>query len=169
MNAVVYHLPLTTYHFVIVKTLSHPDCLAEITGRLRTVRADSERRWGAMSAHQMICHLADGCRMALGDKPVNEAAVPVPRALLRWMVLYGPLRWPSGVPTSPELDQRCGGTVPGDFAADVRLLEALLERMVRRGSGDPWARHPLFGRMSRAAWLRWGYRHADHHLRQFGA
>jgi hypothetical protein len=28
--------------------------------------------------------------------------------------------------------------------------------------------HPIFGPMSEAAWLRWGYLHADHHLRQFG-
>ncbi len=28
--------------------------------------------------------------------------------------------------------------------------------------------HPFFGAMSRQEWLRWGYLHADHHLRQFG-
>lgn len=28
--------------------------------------------------------------------------------------------------------------------------------------------HPIFGRLSRAAWLRWAYLHMDHHLRQFG-
>jgi hypothetical protein len=28
--------------------------------------------------------------------------------------------------------------------------------------------HPFFGPMSREDWLRWGYLHADHHLRQFG-
>jgi hypothetical protein len=28
--------------------------------------------------------------------------------------------------------------------------------------------HPIFGPMSDAAWLRWGYLHMDHHLRQFG-
>jgi hypothetical protein len=29
--------------------------------------------------------------------------------------------------------------------------------------------HPMFGSMKRADWLRWGYLHADHHLRQFSA
>jgi Protein of unknown function (DUF1569) len=152
-----------------VKTLADGDRLAEIVARLRTVRPDSVGRWGRMSAHQMICHLADGCRMALGDKRVKETAVPIPRALLRWMVLSMPLPWPHGIPTSPEIDQRCGGTVPEDFAADVSRLEALLDTMTKRGANGPWARHPLFGRMSPAAWLRWGYRHAEHHLRQFGA
>jgi hypothetical protein len=27
--------------------------------------------------------------------------------------------------------------------------------------------HPIFGPMSRSAWLRWAYLHMDHHLRQF--
>ena len=30
-------------------------------------------------------------------------------------------------------------------------------------------RHPFFGAMSPNQWLRWGYLHTDHHLRQFGA
>jgi hypothetical protein len=56
-----------------------------------------------------------------------------------------------------------------DFAADVAQLEALLESAVTRiGTADCPA-HPIFGRMSEAAWLRWGYLHVDHHLRQFGA
>jgi hypothetical protein len=29
--------------------------------------------------------------------------------------------------------------------------------------------HPIFGAMSAGDWLRWGYLHMDHHLRQFGA
>ncbi len=107
--------------------------------------------------------------MALGEKVVKETAVPIPRPMLRWMVLYGPLRWPSGVPTSPELDQCGGGTAPEDFAADVGRLEALLRAMSTGGANGRWPRHPLFGRMSRADWMRWGYLHADHHLRQFGA
>jgi len=32
-----------------------------------------------------------------------------------------------------------------------------------------WPSHPILGGMSDAAWLRWGYLHMDHHLRQFGA
>jgi len=30
------------------------------------------------------------------------------------------------------------------------------------------ATHPLFGPMNYEDWMRWGYLHADHHLRQFG-
>jgi hypothetical protein len=152
-----------------MKTLAHEGCEAEIVRRLRTVRHDSTRRFGRMSAHQMVCHLSDGCRMATGGRRVTGATGPFKRTLVKWIVLYLPLRWPAGIPTSPEIDQECGGTRPVHFAADVAELEALLELMTTREEGAEWSRHPVFGRMSRAAWLRWAYLHTDHHLRQFGA
>ncbi len=31
-----------------------------------------------------------------------------------------------------------------------------------------FASHPVFGELSEWEWMRWGYLHADHHLRQFG-
>jgi hypothetical protein len=122
-----------------------------------------------MSPHQMVCHLSDGCRMATGLKSVTRPTGLVPRRLVKWMVLRIPVRWPAGVPTSPEIDQHCGGTRPVDFTADVAELVALLEGMTTRQEGFEWPVHPVFGRMSRGEWLRWAYLHADHHLRQFGA
>lgn len=151
-----------------MKTLARQDCRTEILRRLRTLRADSAARWGHMSAHQMVCHLADACRMATGDKAVARARPPLPPALMKWIALYLPLPWPAGVPTTPEIDQQCGGTRPADFAADVAQLETLLTALVTRDEQLPWPPHPYFGSMSAGDWLRWGYLHASHHLRQFG-
>ena len=152
----------------MVKTLAHDACTAEIVRRLRTLRPDTPRLWGRMSSHQTICHLADGYRMAVGQKRVAETGGPLHRTVLKALVLYGPLRWPAGVPTSPELDQRHEGTTPAEFASDLLELERLLAFLCSRPADFRWSRHPVFGRMSRAWWLRWGYLHADHHLRQFG-
>jgi hypothetical protein len=66
------------------------------------------------------------------------------------------------------VDQEAGGTEPGDFAADLKQLEALVEIVTKPASGYRWPAHPIFGTMSEAAWLRWAYLHMDHHLRQFG-
>jgi hypothetical protein len=89
--------------------------------------------------------------------------------VVKWIALYLPVRWPPGIPTRPEIDQECAGRKPGDFAADVAELEALLEIVATRGKDVEWPTHPVFGRISRSAWLRWAYLHMDHHLRQFGA
>ena len=118
----------------------------------------------------MICHLADALRMALGEKPVTPASNPLQRTLVKWIALYAPLPWPAGVPTSPEIDQqREGCTPPVDFASDVADVEALLQLVVARTKTLGQSPHPVFGPMSDAAWLRWGYLHTNHHLRQFGA
>ena len=149
-----------------MKTLAREDCRAEIVRRLRSIRSDSAPRWGRMSAHQMVCHLADACRMATGQKAVAPVRGRVPPVLIKWIALYLPLRWPRGIATVPELDQHGGGTEPVDFAADLAAAEALLESLTTH---DTWSPHPMFGRMSRSDWMRWGYVHTAHHLEQFGA
>lgn len=152
-----------------MKTLARRRDKDEILRRLKHVHADSVRRWGRMSAHQMVCHLCDSSRMALGQKPVSPATGLPQRTLLKWIVLYAPTPWPPGVLTRPEIDQECGGTRPAHFAADVHELEYLVELMTAEPSRMHGQVHPIFGRMSRGAWLRWAYLHIDHHLRQFGA
>lgn len=117
----------------------------------------------------MVCHLSDSCRMATGQKPVSDSTGWRQRTVVKWIALYLPLRWPAGILTRPEIDQQLAGTRPVDFATDLAELEALLELVTTREKGFDWPVHPIFGRMSQAAWLRWAYLHMDHHLRQFGA
>jgi hypothetical protein len=154
-----------------VKSLARPRDKAELLGRLRVLRPDSARRWGRMSAPQMVCHVADAFRMGMGRKPVSDATGPLQRTIVKWVALYLPVRWPGGrIVTRPEIDQQLAGcTGPGDFAADVAEIAALLEEFTAPARTFDWPAHPIFGRMSEADWLRWGYLHTDHHLRQFGA
>ncbi|HEY2945513.1 MAG TPA: DUF1569 domain-containing protein [Vicinamibacteria bacterium] len=152
-----------------MKTLARPHDKTEIGRRLRDVRPESVGRWGRMSAHQMVCHLSDSFRMAIGRKPVSPATSLLQRTIVKWIALYLPVAWPPGIPTSPEIDQCVGGTRPADFEADVAELEALMELFTAPAKSFEWQLHPIFGRMSEAAWLRWAYVHMDHHLRQFGA
>ena len=151
-----------------MKTMTSEPCRTEILQRLRALRPESTPRWGRMSAHQMVCHLADTFRMALGEKPVSEVGSPLRQRFIKFIALYTPLPWPPDLQTRPEVDQLCGGTGPVDFAQDLREVERLAMVMLSRPRGAAWARHPIFGRMSRRAWLRWAYLHTDHHLRQFG-
>ncbi|MGB2714245.1 MAG: DinB family protein [Vicinamibacterales bacterium] len=151
-----------------MKTLAHPADAAEILRRLQNVRANSARRWGRMTAHQMICHLGDSARMALGRTRVVPTGGMIHRTLVKVVALYAPFTWRTGILTNPEIDQECGGTKPAEFRADVKDLEALVEVMTTDAANLDGQVHPIFGRLSRAAWLRWAYLHMDHHLRQFG-
>ncbi len=151
------------------KTLARERDQQELLRRLGALRADTPRRWGRMTAHQMVCHLSDGYRLLLGERTARPASIPVLRPFIKLFALYVPQSWPPGVKTMPEFDQMIGGTKPVTFDADVAQLAAFIERVAReRRGGRTGPVHPIFGRMSASAWLRWGYLHADHHLRQFG-
>jgi hypothetical protein len=135
--------------------------------RVRRLAPDSTRQWGRMTPHQAVCHLSDSFRAMMGRSHVSPATTFVSRTLMRWMALSTPVKWPAGVRTRPEVDQEIGGTTPVDFDRDRLALEALMEEFAGRTSADLQP-HPMFGRLSTAEWQRWGYRHLDHHLRQFG-
>ncbi len=149
-----------------MKNLSDKAARQEIIRRLQTIQPDSSRRWGRMSAHQMICHLSDSFRRALGERQASNLP---PSKLLKFFALYAPIRWPHGVKTRPEMDQEIGGTRPLEFQSDKQELLRLLDRFTSRPPEFAWAPHPMFGSMSRQDVMRWGYLHMDHHLRQFGA
>lgn len=152
-----------------MRTLGRPADEAEIRERLRAVRPDSRALWGRMCCHEMLCHLADSVRMAFGERDVKPVGGPLDRTLVKWLALWAPLRWPHGLPTLPEIDPRRAGSHPEAFAADRAVFEALLGRMTAEAERLDRRPHPLFGPLSRRDWLRWGWVHADHHLRQFGA
>ncbi|HUK29923.1 MAG TPA: DUF1569 domain-containing protein [Candidatus Acidoferrum sp.] len=150
-----------------MKTLANPRDKKEILERLARVRVDSRRRWGSMSANQMICHLSDSFRVSLGEKHASPSTSAFKRTVIKWIALRGPMPWPHGVKTRPEVDQLIGGTRPTDFDSDVATLLVLMERFC--SSQGEFAAHPMFGQLSRAERKRHAYLHMDHHLRQFGA
>ena len=117
-----------------------------------------------MTAPQMVAHLADSLRMALGDIVCAPKKSPIRFTPLKQVVIYW-LPFPKGVPTAVELITRA----PADWQSEVADLSSLLDHFARRDRHGKWPDHPVFGRMHGASWGVLVYRHMDHHLRQFGA
>ena len=137
---------------------------AEIVRRLQSLSASSTRKWGSMDVAGMLQHLRLSTDMALGDLPVPSVNKrPFQMFPLKHLIIYV-FPFPKGAPTAPEL-------VPSgaSFEDERSSLIELLERLgpgPRDGAGPA---HPLFGPMT---WRQWGvatYKHANHHLKQFGA
>ena len=151
-----------------MKTLGNSPDLAEIQTRQQQLRADSTCQWGKMNAHQMLCHLSDSFQLVMGEREYEMRDNIFSRTLMKWLALQLPLTWPRGVPTGPTVDQEIGGTPPDDFERDRARLLMLLDRFVAMRRDFQFRPHPFFGSMSNPEWMRWGYLHCDHHLRQFG-
>jgi len=151
-----------------MKELGNPEVQREIVSRLVLLKPSDRPRWGRMTPGEMLCHLRDSYHAATGDKPVSPATGPVQRTFIKWFALNVPLHWPRNMPTRPEVEQGKGGTPPAAFDADRAQLLATIERFTSAQRDFAWHPHPIFGPMTELDWMRWGYLHADHHLRQFG-
>lgn len=150
-------------------TLQEESVCDSVLIRVRFLEPRSRRYWGKMNAHEMICHLTDSFRMAMGSKQASPATGIIQRTIMKWGALHSPIPWPRGASTVPELEQGKGGTPPGDFEADRSALIGAIYEFRRSEEYLKTARHPVFGSMTVEEWQRWGYLHVDHHLRQFGA
>lgn len=156
----------------MLASLADPRERAAIETRLASITPASERRWGRMTAPQMICHLTDAFRASLGERTGGKPMRPPPlvgRTLVKWGALYTPIPWPHGLRTTATADQERGGTPPVEFARDVAELRASMDRFVRELPAISQRTHFIFGTLTPWEWARWGWRHMNHHLRQFGA
>ena len=139
-----------------------------IVDRLHRLRPDASRKWGRMTAPEMICHLNDSFLVSLGEKEASSKANIFSRTVMKFVALNVPAPWPKDLPTMPEVKQGIGGTCPSDFQTDRDQLLRTFERFCVPDPSVGQHPHPLFGIMSVEHWMRWGYLHTDHHLRQFG-
>jgi hypothetical protein len=143
-------------------TLLNPAEREAILHRLRRLEPSSRPRWGRLTAPGMICHLGDALRVSLGDVPAQRVDTLPRRTLLKWMVVYSPMPVPAGrIQTAPEmLTSR-----PTTWEQDLAQVERLIGRLA---AAPVTAAHPFFGPLSHGGWGRLGWKHVDHHLRQFG-
>jgi hypothetical protein len=138
---------------------------AEIVRRLQSLSASSTGRWGSMDVVAMLQHLCLSARMTVGELSLpssNKRAFQM--FPLKHLILHV-LPFPKGAPTAPGLKPSSSGSFETERAALLDLIERI-GTGPREGGGPA---HPLFGPLT---WREWGvvtYKHADHHLKQFGA
>lgn len=148
-------------------SLSASGTLESLVSRIESVRLDSTRQWGRMTTAQMLVHLSDSFLTVTGKRPVAKSAETfMSRTVIKALAIHSPMPWPKGVPTMKEVDAERDGRKPGEFERDRRETIALLRAFAAPGS--TFVRHPIFGQMSHSEWMKWGFGHVDHHLRQFG-
>ena len=144
-----------------MKSFFDVDVRAELMARVQKVTPESRAQWGKMNAEQMLMHLTQSLRMAVGELAVKSKKLPLRYPPLRQLVVYV-LPWPKGSPTAPEL-------IPSNCESmeNCKREIARLADVFAAHSGA-WPEHPAFGKLSRGGWGVLVRRHIDHHLRQFG-
>jgi len=143
-------------------SLFDPDARAALVARLQRLTPDTQPTWGRLSARQMVAHVNDALRMGTGELATAPVGGPLRYPPLKQLIIYL-LPFPRSTPTAPELLAR----QPGEWAAEQADFAALIGVIGTREGATAWPDHPAFGRMSARDWGVLGWRHVDHHWRQF--
>ena len=145
------------------RSLSNDQARQDLLDRLERLTPEARPLWGKMTAPQMLAHLVDWMLMIRGDLRTVPIKTYVRYPPMKQFAIYW-MPWPKGVPTAREL-------LPGrpvNWGPERELLRQYMQSYPELESRGSWPEHPAFGNMTTRAWGVLGYRHTDHHFRQFG-
>lgn len=146
-----------------MKTMFSAGDRAAIVERINRLTPEHSPKWGKMNVSQMIVHLADAVRMATGELPVKSKKLPVRFSPIKELIIYV-FPFPKSAPTAKELLSR----VPAEWTNEREDLLRQIDHLATLAGKTDWPDHPAFGKLSRTDWGVLGYKHCDHHLKQFG-
>src|SRR5437660_10743993 len=112
-----------------MKSIWDPHAQREIHDRIATLSADRRGQWGKMTPQQMVCHLTESLRMALGDLKVAPKRLPIRYPPLKQLIIYV-APFPKNAPTAPELIVTA---TPHEWNRDGDGLQAQLHGLLDRG------------------------------------
>ena len=146
----------------IMKTTLNKADREDLIRRIEMLHADSTPRWGKMNPYQMAKHCSQWEEMALGHAKYKRMFLGYlfGKIALKDMLKDEPVK--PNLPTVPSFRITGSGDVDDEKAKWISLLREQdnlrLETIV----------HPFFGKMTPEQTGFIAYKHADHHLKQFG-
>jgi hypothetical protein len=141
----------------------------EYTKKLLGLDANAPAVWGKMNVLQMIEHMSDYVRIANG-KSVYALHTPADRLLKMQSFLMSekPFQENTPNPLMPETPPAAKHDTKEDAIAE---LQQELNNFFRVFDANPSLKHinPFFGELDYPMQIQLLYKHATHHLKQFGA
>ncbi len=146
-----------------MKSVFDPNVREELINRVNALDLQSSAHWGKMDVFQMMKHCTLHEDMVLGKLKIKRVFIgyllgpPLLKKILKNDKPFG-----KNAPTSPLLKTT---KESGDINQQKKEWIDRIEQYGNYGDGFI---HPFFGPMTREQVGLFAYKHADHHLRQFG-
>ncbi len=137
----------------------------EIIGRIRSLNANQQALWGKMKVFEMVSHCIKCDDMF--QSPTNMKQVFIGRLIGKFVlnkILKDDSQFGKNSPTAPVLKTEGES---GDLEQEKEVWMGRIRKY--EGFANNTFSHPFFGKMTIEQIGRMTYKHADHHLRQFGA
>lgn len=134
----------------------------ELIRRIDMLNDASTPRWGKMNVYQMAKHCSMWEEMALGHKTYKRMFMGYlfGKIALKDMLKDEPIK--QNLPTVPSFKVTDSGDVTAEKTNWISLLKEYDHSTVET------IMHPFFGKMTPEQIGILDYKHADHHLKQFG-
>ncbi|MDX1955383.1 MAG: DUF1569 domain-containing protein [Chitinophagaceae bacterium] len=145
-----------------IKSLFDPVAKQEILDRIELLTPDTQRVWGKMDVAQMMAHLQKPIGVALGTHEVKGNFIRRLILPLFKKMLYDEKPYKRSLPT----DKTFIITDPRIFEQEKKILMDMIHQFTPQNMATEV--HPVFGRMTKENWSKAMWKHADHHLKQFG-
>lgn len=148
-----------------MKSVFETSTREELINRINSLSMQSDAQWGKMNVCQMLKHCTLCDEMFLGKIKIKRVLIG---RLLGKMILKKVLKdnspFGKNSPTSPVLKTT-------SYSGDINLQKKEWTNSIEQFQqyNNPNFIHPFFGPMTKEQVGFFTYKHADHHLRQFGA
>jgi len=146
-------------------SLFNPQDNQQLIERLKSLKPEAQAEWGKMNVSQMLAHVQEPLKMALGDLVLKRSLVSVLFGKSIKNKLLREEQFARNYPTAKQFRM----TDLRHFEKERENLIPIIQKFVTAGSaGITDKPHPFFGKMSPAEWDTIQWKHIDHHFRQFG-
>lgn len=136
----------------------------EIINRIDELHPNSKPMWGKMSVSQMLAHCIEPIKVAMGETKLKRNLFGILFGKTAKKKLISESPFPKNLPTVKSFLV----TNEPDFYASQQSLKDAIQKMYDTDKKEMAARpHPFFGKMTENEWGVLGYKHLDHHLKQF--
>ena len=151
---------------VMKKNLLDKDSVEKLIGRVQNLRQDSAPLWGSMTATEMLVHCNKVHQHLLLPTTSTNKKTSLKQYLIRWMALYVMPHFPKNAKAPKGFETR--GTVTDAAFEEQKQFFIQLASRFSQHKAPIQHHHPYFGNLSTTQWGLSAWKHADHHLRQFG-
>lgn len=146
-----------------MNSIYNPTDNAKIIERIHALTPNKKAVWGKMTVDQMLKHTNEAVKVAFGEKDLKiNFLMRFLGKMLKNKVFNSEFKTNS--PTAPEFIF----TESYDFEKAKQELIANFSRFSEGHNSIKTMNHPFWGKMTYEDWDKLMWKHADHHLRQFG-
>lgn len=138
----------------------------EIINRINELHPGSKPMWGKMSVSQMLAHCIVPVKVALGEKKLVQSLIgKLLGKRFKNEMLKDDYVFKKNLPAPKSFIVK----ETTDFYENQQGLKDVIQQFFDADKNEMASRmHPFLGKMKADEWGNLGYKHLDHHLRQFG-